>query len=73
MWQPIDGAPKDQFVLVYCPEDRSTWVAKWQGGEWYGVDDDGLTRTGHAPSPEFVTGWEVTLWLPIPKPQPEQK
>lgn len=70
MWESIDTAPKDRFILVYCPEDNSRWLAKWQGGEWYGVDDEGLTRT--AGGPDYVTGWKVTLWQDLPTP-PEPK
>jgi hypothetical protein len=66
-WVKIESAPKDRFVLLFCEEDGSRWFAKWQGGEWYGVDDLGLTRSGHsAGDPDYVTGWFVTLWMPIP-------
>lgn len=66
-WRSIDTAPKDQFVLLYCREDDSRWLAKWQGGVWYGVDDQGLTREGHSfGDPDFVTGWFVTAWMPLP-------
>ncbi len=68
-WRPMDSAPEDLFVIVYCAEDRSTWWAKWQGGRWYGVDDYGLTREGYsAGDPNFVTGWAVTAWMPRPDP-----
>lgn len=65
MWQDIETAPKDRFILVYCPEDDTRWLAKWQGDQWHGVDaEDGLTRT--AGGPEYVTGWKVTHWMPVP-------
>lgn len=70
-WLPIETAPKDirneHFILLYCPEDHSRWLAKWQGGEWYGVDDLGLNRRGYsAGDPNVVTGWAITHWMPLP-------
>lgn len=67
-WRPINTAPKDRFILLHCPEDESRWLAKWQGGGWYGVDvDHGLTREGHSKGdPDYVTGWFVTLWADVP-------
>lgn len=66
-WQPIDTAPKSRFIIVYCPEDNSRWLAKWQSGHWYGCDvDHGLLREGMGP--EDVTGWKVTLWTDAPAP-----
>jgi len=66
-WQPIETAPKDKFILLYCKEDGSRWLAKWQGLRWYGVDDYGLTREGHSEGdPEVVTGWAVNGWMPLP-------
>lgn len=73
-WQPIETAPKDcqKFILLFCPEDQSTWLASWQAGEWYGVDELGLTRSGHGLGSDVTTVWFVTHWmhLPIP-PAPE--
>lgn len=67
-WLDIETAPRDHFILLGCPEDRSVWLAKWQGGEWYGVDDRGLTRSGHSHGdPNNVTGWFVTHWQPLPE------
>jgi hypothetical protein len=65
-WQPIETAPRDRFVLVYCPEDDTRWLAKWQGGEWHGVDECGFTRT--AGGPDYVTGWKVTHFAFLPAP-----
>lgn len=71
-WQPIETAPKqsDKFILLYCPEDKSRWLASWQGGEWYGVDNYGLTRSaGHSlGDPDYVTGWFLSHWRPLPAP-----
>lgn len=71
-WQPMKTAPKDRFILLWCPEDQSRWFAKWQQGEWYGVDDDGLTRSGQSThDPDYVTGWFVDAWQPSPlRPPP---
>lgn len=69
-WRPIETAPKDGelFILLYCAEDKSRWLAKWQGNEWYGVDEYGLTRRGaSAGNPNVVTGWFVNAWMPIPE------
>lgn len=67
-WQLIDTAPKDSFIIVYCPEDSSRWLAKWQGGEWYGSDcEHGILRTGHSlGDPNYVTGWFVSHWRDVP-------
>jgi hypothetical protein len=70
-WRPIESAPKDGdgFILLYCPEGNSRWLANWQRGRWFGVDDYGLTREGHsAGDADVVTGWAVTHWRPLPAP-----
>jgi len=68
-WRDIASAPKDRFIFVFCAEDNSRWIAKWQGGLWYGVDEHGLTREGRsAGDPDIVTGWAVNLWQPFPAP-----
>lgn len=70
LWRPIESAPKnqEQFILLYCAEDRSRWLAKWQGDQWYGIDEFGLTRTGQsAGDPNYVTGWFVDAWMPLPE------
>ena len=67
LWRSMDTAPRDTFIILWCPEDGSRWWAKWQGGEWYGVDELGLTRSGHTlGDPIHVTGWFIAGWLPIP-------
>ncbi len=54
-------------MILYCPEDGSRWWAKWQGDGWYGVDEEGLTRTGHSlGDPNVVTGWFLAHWMPVP-------
>lgn len=68
-WQSIETAPKDRFIFLYCQEDDSRWLAKWQGHRWYGVDDYGLSRQGSSQGdPDVVTGWFVTHWMPLPEP-----
>ena len=71
MWQPINTAPKDgdYFILLYCAEDKSRWLAKWQGDRWYGVDDLGLTREGYSyGDPNVFTGWAINAWMALPPP-----
>ena len=69
LWRPIESAPKDCFILLYCAEDQSRWLAKWQGSAWFGVDDQGLTRVGHsAGDPNVVAGWFLDAWMPLPEP-----
>ncbi len=65
-WLPIDeNTPEDRFLFLYCPADRSHWLAKWQGrGEeacWFGVDELGLTRRSDA-------HFEPSHWMPLPAP-----
>ena len=69
-WRPIESAPTkgESFILLWCPEDESTWLARWQGDEWYGVDELGLTRRGHSLGADAVTGWFVSHWRPLPPP-----
>src|SRR6185312_11892115 len=68
-WRTMESAPKDQFIFLFCPEDGSRWLAKWQSHRWHGVDDLGLTREGHSfGDPDVVTGWAVTHWQPLPTP-----
>jgi hypothetical protein len=71
-WEPISSAPTDRFLILYCPEDESRWLAKWQGGCWHGVDvEHGLTREGRSlGDPEFVTGWFVSHWAELPSNLP---
>lgn len=71
LWRPIETAPKEgeTFILLWCAEDNSRWLAKWQGQRWYGVDDLGLTREGHSEGdPDVVTGWAVNAWMSLPDP-----
>lgn len=69
LWNSMESAPKDRFILLYCAEDNSRWLAKWQGARWFGVDDSGLSREGHsAGDPEVVTGWAINCWRPLPEP-----
>jgi hypothetical protein len=71
-WRPMETAPRERFINLYCPDDKSIWWAKWQGGEWYGIDDHGLTRRGHsAGDPNSVMGWAVAKWRPLPSPPKE--
>lgn len=69
-WFPIETAPKDRFIIVYCPEDGSRWLAKWQGGEWYGGDcEHGILRAGKSLGDRsIVTGWFVSHWRDVPAP-----
>lgn len=70
-WRPIETAPKEgeHFFLLYCAEDNSRWLARWQDDRWYGVDDLGLTREGHsAGDTDWATGWFVNAWMPLPDP-----
>jgi hypothetical protein len=69
LWRPMETAPRDSFILLYCSEDDSRWLAKWQGDRWYGVDDCGLSRQGASVGdPDVVTGWFVDCWMPLPDP-----
>lgn len=70
-WRTIETAPKDgeYFILLWCAEDNSRWLAKWQGDRWHGVDDMGLAREGaSAGDPNVVTGWFLNAWMPLPEP-----
>jgi hypothetical protein len=68
-WQPMETAPHDQFIMLWCPEDNSRWLAKWQGDRWYGVDDMGFSRQGASEGdPNVVTGWFVRCWVRLPNP-----
>lgn len=62
-WRSMESAPKDRFIFLHCREDGSRWLAKWQGGMWYGVDELGLTRTSETHTP--------TSWTELPAPPEE--
>jgi hypothetical protein len=66
-WRPIEGAPRDRFVLLAVPASGGCGafvaMAKWQGRGWYGVDDEGLTF-----NPILASGLQPTHWQPLPPP-----
>lgn len=74
-WQSMETAKQDgSFMFLFCPEDGSRWMASWQSGEWYGVDEVGLTRSmGYHKGSDRVTGWEITHWMPPPASPPPWK
>ena len=74
-WLTMDSAPRDRFILLWCAEDNSRWLAMWQGDRWYGVDDEGLTREGASIGDlEVVTGWYVDRWQSLPAaPLPQEE
>lgn len=64
-WQPIETAPRDRDILVFCLDDEpQVVVAYWfEVPEWAGwmYADDALSGL----QPE---GCEPTHWQPLPEP-----
>lgn len=68
-WQPIETAPKNEYVLVFCPgaEEASQimicGLLVFEGDpdppDWYELNCD------ERPSPLDV---DVTHWMPLPNP-----
>lgn len=54
-WQPIETAPKDEWVLVWLRDDECHAIAELSDGRWF--DDQGIM---HDQSP--------ALWMPLPQP-----
>lgn len=59
IWQPIDTAPKDEFILVACPSGYTTtpWVfttaimhSNYKTGRWVDHANDDLTDWGMEPA-----------------------
>lgn len=58
-WQPIETAPKDEWILVFGTHTRSlcpVLTVRWDGDEWQSGDD------GYRP---YVV---PTHWMPLPEP-----
>lgn len=63
-WQPIETAPKDGMVLVYCPDARQgkeIVAAQLKAGKPFLVS--GIFAFDHAPA---------THWMPLPPPPKDQ-
>ena len=64
-WQPIESAPKDRMVLVYCP-----WVHQVCPGTLF----SGRSRTKagwkitFSITAEYRIVGEPTHWMPLPEP-----
>lgn len=65
MWQPIETAPKDNAILLYCPgtyQARKIFMAKWH-------------QPGNASNPGFWAPYDgikarlanPTHWMPLPE------
>ncbi len=66
-WQPIETAPKDEFVLLAGPSGYTTietvfttgrMCSDYHAGRWIDHANDDLTDWGFNP----------THWMPLPKP-----
>ena len=66
-WQPIETAPKDEFVLLAGPSGYTTiktifttgrMCSDYHTGRWIDHANDDLTDFGFRP----------THWMPLPKP-----
>ena len=78
-WQPIETAPKDDMIIVYCPpEDAKFEFFEGEGAEM--VDDPKPAFIGCAQWFEYDCGFGVfgihwlgdtsqpTHWMPLPAP-----
>lgn len=53
-WQPINNAPDDEWVLVWCRNDDSCMIAMYTEGLWF--DENGYTDLN------------PSHWMPLPEP-----
>lgn len=64
-WQPIETAPEDEFVLVWCPDfycyEYGIAVLGGEEGHW-------LTYEG-----DYELESAPTHWMPLPKPPEEDE
>lgn len=81
-WQPIETAPKDQWILAYQPHGIAAgkvfmggrcYVCKWAYMDeyWYDKSSNVLERKSHE---ETVTTYHTctpTHWMPLPEPPKE--
>lgn len=58
-WQPIETAPKDKWILVWCSNVKSCFVAMWNGE----VED----FVGEAHD-LYIDSIDATHWMPLPEP-----
>ena len=70
MWQPIETAPKDEWILL-CIRGFIPAVGRWQADrgvfDWVDADTMPDNRSWEAyldSNPE----WPVTHWMPLPDP-----
>lgn len=66
-WQPISTAPKDQDVLVFCPDARGPQIIIAALVTFVDVDDETITLE------DWTDVWmetelevEPTFWQPLP-------
>lgn len=78
-WQPIETAPKDEFILLY--EDGAMRCGMWEGGQWVPAEIPILVdKAGNHLVPRDVRElrgeelrlsgflYEPTHWQPLPNP-----
>lgn len=54
-WQPIETAPKDTYVLLWCDEASDVPMVGYFGNRW---------ELAHADGDPFMP----THWMPLPEP-----
>ena len=61
-WMPIETAPQDQKILVYCAEENEYYVAFLENGIFY-------RHGGEQFDPDSLANDETpTHWMPLPAP-----
>ncbi len=69
-WQPIDSAPKDMSVLVYCAHLERPVVATQMTALEDGVVDWVYARRASLEDPVAFIARKPTHWMPLPSPPP---
>ena len=67
-WQPIETAPKDEWILIATPQhDAGMTTSMWDSEvEWWMIDD--------GKNPElWLRGDAPTHWKPLPQPPKENE
>jgi hypothetical protein len=59
-WQPIESAPEDRDILLFCPEGVCTkvFVGYWDVDCWSTPEGGEIVRISGHP----------THWMPLPEP-----
>jgi hypothetical protein len=68
-WQPIETAPRDQFVLVYARRPSRHHVC-WDVAQCESPHGTWRDQSSHEIE---LYDWRVTHWMPLPDPPSQER